>query len=155
MLGRQYRSALAAGLIASVAISAGGCGSQAKTSAATNRESTKAGSEYVEVLFEFRDAARANIAYDAYGYAEADLPDSQRAAIASFCVVVNRPRAASESGQLSDPAYFSKQVVIAARPEAEAASMAAVRRAVGKLQAVIEPRSLSPPLVKSYAKACY
>jgi len=121
----------------------------------TKAETPKLDNPYVEVLLRFRNAARADVAYDAYGYAEADLPDAQRAAIAAFCVVVNRPQTDSKRGRLSDPAYFSSQVVAAARPEAEAASMASVRRAMGKLEAVIEPESLSAPLVKSYAKACY
>jgi len=115
----------------------------------------KADSPYVEVLLGFRNAARSNVTYDAYGYVQSGFPASQRAALDAFCVVVNSVRTDSESRELSDPEYFSKRVVAAARPEAEAASMASVRRAVGKLQAVIEPESLSSLLVKSYTKACY
>ena len=90
-----------------------------------------------------------------YGYFESDYPASQKAALDGYCVVVSEVRTSSEGERLSDPTYFSSQVVTAARPEAQSASMASVRRAVAKLQTVIEPESLSPTLVKNYAKACY
>lgn len=135
-------------------MSAGGCGSQEKAPHTTKVEDPKVESPYVEALLGFRDAARSDATYDAYGYAEY-LPDSQRAAIGAFCLVVSGVRTSSESRRLSDPAYFSAQVVNAARPEARSASMASVGRAVGKLQTVVEAESLNPQLVKSYAKACY
>jgi hypothetical protein len=118
-------------------------------------ERPKAASPYVNLLLEYRDSAKANIAFDVYGYAGSDYPDSQKAAINGFCVVVNDVRTDSERTRFSDPAYFSKRVVTAARSEVHTASMASVRRAVAKLQAIVEPESLDPPLVKSYAKACY
>jgi hypothetical protein len=151
----QYRPALAAGLIAFVAISAGSCGSQAQTSDATGGKRTEADSEYVKVLLEFRNAAESNATYDAYGYFESDYPPSQKAALDAFCVVVNKVRTGAEGKRLSDPAYFSSQVMAAAKPEAEGAPMASIGRAVARLEAVVEPRSLTPELVKSYAKACY
>lgn len=141
--------------MASIAISASGCGSQEQAPPAAKAEGTKADSPYVEVLLGFRNAAEANATYDAYGYLESGYPASQRAALDAFCLVVNEVRSSSESERLSDPAYFSKHVTTAARSGAEAASMSSVRRAVDKLQTVIEPESLDSPLVKSYAKACY
>jgi hypothetical protein len=112
-------------------------------------------SPYVEVLLGFRRAAESNATYDAYGYFESDYSASQRAAVDGFCLVVNEVQTSSEREALSDPGYFTRRVVIAARPEAETASMASVRRAIAKLQAVIEPEALRPSLVKGYAKACY
>jgi hypothetical protein len=151
-------------VIASVAMSAGGCGGQeqaphvAKASGAgeakTEGPGSQAATPYLEVLLEFRDAAQAGRPYDAYGFAEY-LSDSQRAAIDAFCLVVDRVRTAPEGRRLSGPAYFTSQVLSAARPEARAASMASVRRAVTTLRGVVEPRSLDSSLVKNYAGACY
>ncbi len=138
-----------------IAISAGGCGDQESGRHEAKAEVSEINNPYVEVLLEFRDAAESNATYDVYGYFESGYPASQRAALDAFCVIVNEVQTRLESERLSDPAYFSKRVVKAARPEAEEASMTSVRRAVRKLQTVIAPESLSPSLVKSYAKACY
>lgn len=155
MLLWQYRSALAAGLIASAAMSAGSCGSQAQAPhEAEGKGSPKAENPYVEVVRDFRDGAMSGAIYDAYGHAEY-MPDSQRAAIDGFCLVVNDARTAPERLKLNDPGSFSARVMAAARPEARDASMASVRRAVDKFQAIVKPESLNSALVKGYAKACY
>lgn len=133
---------------------AGGCGGHEKAPQATSAERPKADTPYVEALLGFSDAAKSNAAYDAYGYAEY-IPDSQRAAIDAFCLVASKVRTGAEIGKLADPDYFFSRIVATARPERRNASMASIRRAVGKLQSVVEPQSLDGALVKSYAKACY
>jgi hypothetical protein len=140
--------------MASIAISASGCGSQGQAPPRAEAKDTKADSPYVEVLLGFRDAARSNVTYDAYGYAEY-LPDSQRAAIGAFCLVVDDVRAGAESEKLASPEYLSDRIAAAVGSEARAATEASIKRAVKKLQAVIESESLDGGLVKSYAKACY
>ena len=147
---------MTASALAIIVIPAIGCGgaTQSPHPAEAGNGAGKANPN-VEVLREFRAAAESNETYDAYGYFESGYPASQRAALDGFCIVVNEARTGAESDRLGDPAYFSKRVAAAARPEAEGASMTSIRRAVDKLRTVIEPESLSPPLVKSYAKACY
>lgn len=137
-----------------IAMSAGGCGGQEQAPHTARAEGPKPENPYVEVLREFRDAARSNAAYDAYGYAEY-MPASQRAAIGAFCLVVNDVRTGAESEKLANPKYLSDQIVAAVGPEARGASVASIRRAARKLQTVIDSESLNSPLVKSYAKACY
>jgi hypothetical protein len=143
--------------LVSAAISVNGCGgSSGEATHAPSGRDAPASSLYVSLLGEFRDAAKANATYDAYGFA-IDLRGAQKAVIDGFCVVVTEVGTGPESRKLADPAYFSDRIRSAARSEAEAenASPASIRRAVDQLKAIVEPESFSPALVKSYAKACY
>jgi hypothetical protein len=138
-------------------MSVDGCGGSSDEATRTSRGGdVPAGRLYVTLLGEFRDAANSDETYDVYGYA-IDLHGAQKAVVDAFCVVVTKAQTGPESSKLAEPAYLSGHIVSAARSEAkdEAVSPASVRRAVDELETIIEPESLSPTLVKSYAKACY
>jgi hypothetical protein len=110
---------------------------------------------FVDVLIDFRKAAESHEPYDAYGYLESGFPASQRAALDGFCLVVNQVRDDSDAERLSDPAVLIDRTVQAAKPEAEGASPASIRRAVRQLETIVEAESLTPAVVDGYANGCY
>ena len=115
-------------------------------------------SEYHETLLEFRAAAAAGETYDVYGYAEY-FPKSQRAALHAFCFVADRMLKDGEAGGFSDVAYLTGRITRKAeadlKTEFDIVARRQVRKAIRKLDAVLNLGSLDNDLAGRYVKACY
>jgi hypothetical protein len=115
-------------------------------------------SEYHQVLLEFRDAAAAGKIYDAYGFAEY-FPPTQRAAVHAFCFVADRMLEDLEAERLVDSAYLAARIKRKAeadmKAELDVVAPERAQRAIRKLNAVLDLRSLDQDLAERYVRACY
>jgi hypothetical protein len=114
-------------------------------------------SEYVEVLHDMRDAAEAEESYDAYGFAEY-FPATQRAAVHAFCFIADTVSKDPEGESINDSSLTNE---ITRKAEADLESERNIvaphptRKAIRKLQAVLEMESLGHDLAEHYVRACY
>jgi hypothetical protein len=147
-----------AGAVALVAMPVVGCGSESGSAAVDEGGSgSRAASPYEKVLFDFRDAAMAGEAYDAYGFAEY-LPPTQRAAIDAFCFIADRVLKKSEAEGLEGPALtrrVTRKAESDLKSERNIVAPGPARRAIGKLWAVLRLESLDRDLAGNYVRACY
>jgi hypothetical protein len=139
-----------------------GCGSSSRSEGTSvnvaTADSARESSPYVEVLVEFRDAVLEEKTYDAYGFAEY-MPSTQRAAIDAFCFVADRVLKGPEASGIGDPADLIRRITRKAesdlKSERDIVAPRPARRAIAKLQAILELESLDGDLAGSYVKACY
>ncbi len=150
--------------MALIGIALYGCGGESEGGENTGASIARGGSpvepesEYHEVLLDFRGAAAAGKIYDAYGFAEY-FPPTQRAAVHAFCFVADHMLEDLEAERLLDRAYLvgriERKAATDMKSELDVVAPAQLRKAIRKLNVVLELGSLDQDLAERYVRACY